>query len=78
MILILSTFISSTGTCFPQAQREAHSRSSQGRRPSCCRMTYIDDDRDLSPLQLPERQVDSLLMMPPADSAPKAGRPTDH
>ena len=33
---------------------------------------YIDDDRDLSPLQLLKRQVDSLLMLPPADSAPKA------
>ena len=33
---------------------------------------YIDDDRDLSPLQLCERQVDSLLMLPPADSARKA------
>ena len=33
---------------------------------------YIDDDRDPSPLQLLDRQVDSLLMLPPADSAPKA------
>ena len=33
---------------------------------------YIDDDRDPSPLQLLKRQVDSLLMLPPADSAPKA------
>ena len=33
---------------------------------------YIDDDMDLSPLQLLERQVDSLLMLPPADSAPMA------
>ena len=33
---------------------------------------YIDDDRDPSPLQLLERQVDSLLMLLPADSAPKA------
>ena len=33
---------------------------------------FIDDDRDLSPLQLLEKQVDSLLMLPPADSAPKA------
>ena len=33
---------------------------------------YIDDDRDLSPLQLLERQVDSLLMLPSAESAPKA------
>ena len=33
---------------------------------------FIDDDRDPSPLQLLERQVDSLLMPPPADSAPKA------
>ena len=33
---------------------------------------YIDDDRDLSPLQLLERQVDSVLMPPPAESAPKA------
>ena len=32
---------------------------------------YIDDDRDPSPLQLLERQVDSLLMPPPAESAPK-------
>ena len=40
MILILSTFISSSGTRYPRDQREAHSRSSQGRRPSCCRMTH--------------------------------------
>ena len=33
---------------------------------------YIDDDRDPSPLQLLERQVDSLLMLPPSGSAPKA------
>ena len=33
---------------------------------------FIDNDRDWSPLQLLERQVDSLLMSPPADSAPKA------
>ena len=33
---------------------------------------YIDDDRDLSPLQLLEKQVDSLLMPPPADCVPKA------
>ena len=33
---------------------------------------YIDDDRDPSPLQLLEKQVDSLLMPPPADCAPKA------
>ena len=33
---------------------------------------YIDDDRDPSPLQLLERQVDSLLMPPPVESAPKA------
>ena len=33
---------------------------------------YIDDDRDPSPLQLLKRQVDSLLMPPPAESAPKA------
>ena len=33
---------------------------------------YIDNDRDPSPLQLLEKQVDSLLMPPPADCAPKA------
>ena len=33
---------------------------------------YIDDDMDQSPLQLLERQVDSLLMLPPADSVPMA------
>ena len=33
---------------------------------------YIDDDRDPSPLQLLEKQVDSLLMPPPADCVPKA------
>ena len=33
---------------------------------------YIDDDMDPSPPQLLERQVDSLLMPPPADSAPMA------
>ena len=33
---------------------------------------YIDDDRDPSPLQLLEKQVDSLLMSPPADCVPKA------
>ena len=32
----------------------------------------IDNDRDPSPLQLLERQVDSLLMPPPAENAPKA------
>ena len=31
---------------------------------------YIDDDMDLSPLQLLKRQVDSLLMLPPADTTP--------
>ena len=31
---------------------------------------YIDDDADLSPLQLLERQVDSLLMPAPADTTP--------
>ena len=35
---------------------------------------YIDDDRDPSPLQLLEKQVDGLLMPPPADCAPKAGK----
>ena len=33
---------------------------------------YIDDDRDPSPLQLLEKQVDSLIMLPPADCTPKA------
>ena len=33
---------------------------------------YRDNDRDPSPLQLLEKQVDSLLMLPPADCAPKA------
>ena len=33
---------------------------------------YIDDDRDPSALQLLKKQVDSLLMLPPADCAPKA------
>ena len=33
---------------------------------------YIDDDRDPSLLQLLEKQVDSLLMPPPADCVPKA------
>ena len=33
---------------------------------------YIDDDRDPSPLQLLEKQVDSLLMPPPPDCVPKA------
>ena len=32
---------------------------------------YIDDDMDLSPLQLLKRQVDSLLMLPPADTTPR-------
>ena len=35
---------------------------------------YIENDRDPSPLQLLEKQVDSLLMPPPADCAPKAGK----
>ena len=35
-------------------------------------LIYIDNDRDPSPLQLLEKQVDSLLMPPPADCAPKA------
>ena len=33
---------------------------------------YIDDDMDPSPLQLLKRQVDSLLMLPPADTTPMA------
>ena len=33
---------------------------------------YIDDDMDPPPIQLLKRQVDSLLMPSPADSAPKA------
>ena len=37
---------------------------------------YIDDDRDPSPLQPLERQVDSLLMPLPADNAPRPRRPT--
>ena len=41
MILGLSTFLLPTGTHCPQAQREANSRSSQVRRPSCYRMTYV-------------------------------------
>ena len=32
---------------------------------------YIDDDRDPSSLQLLKRQVDSLPMLPPVESAPK-------
>ena len=36
---------------------------------------YIDDDADLSPLSLLERQVDCLLMPPPADTTPIAQRP---
>ena len=40
---------------------------------------YIDDDWDPSPLQLLERQIDSLLMPPPQQIVPpKPGRPTDH
>ena len=31
---------------------------------------YIDDDTDLSPLSLLERQVDHLLMPPPTDTTP--------
>ena len=38
---------------------------------------YIDDDRDPSPLQLLKRQVDSLLMPPPANSAPWPRRLTN-
>ena len=33
---------------------------------------YIDDDTDPAPLQLLERQVDSLLMPPPSDTTPMA------
>ena len=33
---------------------------------------YIDDDTDPVPLQLLERQVDSLLMPPPLDTTPMA------
>ena len=39
---------------------------------------YIDDGRDPSPLQLLERQVDSLLMPPRWKVPPKPGRPTGH
>ena len=31
---------------------------------------YIDDDAEPTPLQLLEKQVDSLLMPPPVDTAP--------
>ena len=33
---------------------------------------YIDDDAEPTPLQLLEKQVDSLLMPPPVDTAPAA------
>ena len=33
---------------------------------------YIDDDAEPTPLQLLEKQVDSLLMPPPADTTPVA------
>ena len=36
---------------------------------------YIDDDADPSPLSLLERQVDRLLMPPPADMTPIVQRP---
>ena len=36
---------------------------------------YIDDDADPSPLSLLERQVDHLLMPPPADTTPIVQRP---
>ena len=39
---------------------------------------YIYDDRDPSPLQLLKKQVDSLLMPPPADCPPRPGRLPDH
>ena len=57
----------------PSSRREPSHVSSQGKEAaSVTHDIYIDDDRDPSPLQLLERQVDSLLMLPPADSAPKA------
>ena len=39
---------------------------------------YIDDDRDPSPLQLLEKQVDSLLMLPQQIVPPRPGRLRDH
>ena len=36
---------------------------------------YIDNDADLSPMSLLERQVDCLLMPPPVDTTPIAQRP---
>ena len=36
---------------------------------------YINDDADPSPLNLLERQVDCMLMPPPADTTPIAQRP---
>ena len=59
----------------PEGQKE----NDQGAVTGVCQekapeeqIIYIDDDRDPSPLQLLERQVDSLLMPPPVESAPKA------
>ena len=58
---------------------EGQKGNDQGAVTGVCRekvpeeqITYIDDDRDPSPLQLLKRQVDSLLMPPPVESAPKA------
>ena len=36
---------------------------------------YVDDDADPTPVQLLERQVDSLLMPPPVDTTPLPRRP---
>ena len=62
---------------FPtQRSKERYSRGSHwslpGEGPRGTNNIYVDDDMDPSPLQLLKRQVDSLLMLPPADTTPMA------
>ena len=60
------TALSATGT-----QLEVAPETSMKEVPEE-QIIYIDDDTEPTPLQLLEKQVDSLLMPPPVDAAPAA------
>ena len=60
------TALSTTGT-----QLEVAPETSMKEVPEE-QIIYIDDDTEPTPLQLLEKQVDSLLMPPPVDAAPAA------
>ena len=64
---------------FPFPPFQDHTKTLPSAAPETCpeevpeeQIIYIDDDADLAPLQLLERQVDSLLMPPPSDITPTA------